>query len=151
MLSSCRQNGFSLLELLVVLAIIGVAVGIGVFNGLRALQAQQERAAVRSIQQSIWQGATAASARGVETELVRNDRQLLVREVVSGRTLRREELPAGVSTNLPTGQVLRFTPPGQIARATLDALPVPLYVRTTDRRYQLRVSLIGEVQAQVMP
>jgi prepilin-type N-terminal cleavage/methylation domain-containing protein len=151
MLGSWRQNGFSIIELLVVLAIIGVVVGIGVFNGLRVLQGQQERAAVRSIQQSIWQGATAASARGVETELVRNDRQLLVREVVSGRTLRREELPAGVSTNLPAGQVLRFTPPGRVAIATLRALPEPLVVEASGRRYQLRVSLIGEVQAQVMP
>lgn len=146
-----RANGITLLELLVVVAIIGVVAGIGVFNGLRALQGQQEQAAVRSIQQSIWQGATAASARGVETELVRDGRQLLVREVVSGRTLRREELPAGVSTNLPTGQVLRFTPPGQIARTTLAALPEPLWVQITDRRYRLRVSLIGEVRAEVMP
>lgn len=146
-----RSKGLTLLELLVVVAIIGVVAGIGVFNGRRALQSQQEQAAVRSIQQSIWQGATAASARGIETELVRSGSQLLVREVLSGRILRREELPAGVSTNLPTGQVLRFTPPGQIARTTLDALPRPLWVQTSDRRYHLRVSLIGEVRAEVRP
>jgi len=146
-----RTHGITLLELLVVVAIIGVVAGIGVFNGRRALQGQQEQAAVRSIQQSIWQGATAASARGVETELFRTDRELLVREVPSRRTLRREELPAGVSTNLPEGQVLRFTPPGQIARATLLALPEPLMVWTTDGSYRLTVSLIGEVRAEVIP
>lgn len=151
MLGPTHNRGLSIIELLIVLALVGILSSIGVFNGLRALQGQQEQAAVRSIQQSIWQGATAASARGVETELVRNGRQLLVREVVSGRMLRREELPVGVSTNLPTGQVLRFTPPGQIARATLEALPNPLVVEITNRRYQLRVSLIGEVRAEVMP
>jgi len=39
--------GITLLELLVVVAIIGIIAGVGVFNGRRALQSQQEQAAVR--------------------------------------------------------------------------------------------------------
>lgn len=149
-----RRAGFTLIELLIVLAIIGIIGAIGVFNGRRALQSQQEQAAIVSIQQSVWQAATAAAARGVETELVRSGESFVVQyadEENQTRTLRSFELPESVSTNLPQGRVLSFTPPGKIDAATLQSLPDPVVVTTSDKTTTLMISLIGEVKAARAP
>lgn len=140
-----RTEGITLLELLLVLALLGIVVSLGFFNGRRALAVQQETAAINSIRQSVWQGATAAAASGRKTELVRDGRRLVVHEPERNRVIRTEELPSGVATNLPSGTVLVFTPPGRVA--SLDAIPDPLWVQAGDRRYHLELSVIGEVRA----
>lgn len=144
-----NDDGFTMLELLLVIAIIGVLVGIGVFSARRVLAGQQESAAVNTIRQTVWQGATAAAARGQEAKLVLEDGQLELR--VGAAVIRTEELPGGVSTNLPAELV--FTPPGKLAEDSLEALRAaqPLWIQTSERQYRLEVSVIGEVIAEAQP
>ena len=135
-----------MVELLIVLAIIGIILSVGVFNGRRALTAQEERAAVNTLRQTSWQGATAAAARGRPVIMVRDGRRLSLRlDNADGQVLRSEELPAGVDTNLPNGTVLVFTPPGKIRT---DQVPEPgeYWFEAGGRRLELEFSVIGEVE-----
>jgi len=128
------------------LAIVGTLAGIGFVSGRQILRGQQNRSALVTLQQSIWQGATAAAAHGVPTELVRNGNHLTVQPVGGGSAFRTFELPATVTTNLPEGASLVFTPPGRIDPATLQALPDPLTLDANGVGYRLEISLIGEVR-----
>lgn len=139
-----RVSGITLIELLVVLAVLGIVIGIAVFSNRDALTGQQEQAAIRSIQQSVWQGASAASARGRNTELIHVGRQIEVREVGNGNLIRSEELPAGISTSLPN---LVFTPPGKISEASFSEVADGITVVSSSGTTLLRVSIIGEVVA----
>lgn len=139
--------GITLIELLVVLAILGAVVGVGFVSGVHILRGQQNVSALDSFQQSVWQGATAAASRGLTTELYRDGSTLTVREV-GGPVLRTFELPAGVSTNLPQGSSLHFTPPGKVDPATLAALPDPLTITANGTTYRVTISLIGEVRLE---
>lgn len=141
-----RRAGFSLIELLILLAVLGLIAGVIAVNGRRVAAGQAQRAAIDSVRQSVWEGATAAAARGVGTELVRTATGLDVKETGSGTLLRSFDLPSGVATNLPMGQVLRFTPPGRVDLTSLQALPDPLTLTVNGHTYKLQVSLIGEVK-----
>lgn len=145
MYSVRRSDGITLLELLVVIAIIGVVLAIGIFSGRQALVSSQERAAIQTVRQSIWQGATAASARGRPITLERNGRTL---RLMDGATvIRTDDMPAGVSTNFASGVLLEFSPPGRITEETLTAFMESVPRITTDTRTsRLEVSLIGEVR-----
>ncbi len=139
--------GLTLLEILIVVAVIAVIAAMVALNGRRVLQGQEARAAVTSLQQSVWQGATAAAARGVVTRLTRTGDVFTLTDTAAGIPLRRFELPSGVSTNWGDGQSLDFLPPGRLDVDTLDALPNPLTVTANGRTTALVVSLIGEVRA----
>lgn len=142
-----QEAGLTLVELLIVLAIVGIVLAIGFFNGRGLLEGRQEAAAVNSLRQSVWQGATAASARGRSVQLFLNGRSLEVRD--GATVIRRDELPAGVSTNLPQGVVLSFTPPGKVTPASLAAVEaISPYISTGKGVYHLQFSLIGEVRVQ---
>ena len=141
--------GFSILELLVVIAIIAILGTIGATNGRRIAQDRTAEASLTTVQQSIWQGATAAASRGATIELVRTGAGLTLRDADSGATIRSWELDATVTTTLPEGVVLRFLPPGKVDPATLSALPDDLTLTTLNHTYRLDVSLIGEVRAEV--
>lgn len=137
-----------MIELLIVIAIIGIILGFGVFNGRQALTSQQERAAVNSIRQAAWQGATAASARGSSVWMTLERDELLLRQgSPTGRVIRREALPQGLETNIPTGTLLVFTPPGKVRP---DTLPTPgkYWVGAAGRTLELEFSMIGEVVAR---
>jgi prepilin-type N-terminal cleavage/methylation domain-containing protein len=144
-----QRQGITLLELLVVIAVIGIVAAIGIFNGRRILQGQEERAAITSIQQTVWQGATAAAARGNATNLARAGSVFTLTEAATSRVLKRFELPQGVTTNWPENANLTFTPPGKVA--TLSILPNPLTIHASGKTTQLTISLIGEVKAEAVP
>ena len=146
-----RAAGFTLIELLMVLAIVGVLGGIGFVSGRAIIRGQQSRSGLSSLQQSVWQGATAAASRGIRTELVRAGPVLRIRNADSGAVLRTFELPASVSTNLPEGTSLVFTPPGKVDAGTLAALPDPLTVTADGTVYAVTISLIGEVDLEAAP
>lgn len=143
------RTGITIIELLVVIAVLAILATLVVFNGRRVLQHQEERAAITSIQQTVWQGATAAAARGVVVRLTRSGDEFVLTDTDSGAVLKRFELPRNVTSNWPDGQTLDFTPPGKVDVDTLDALPEPLTVTTSTRTTGLTVSLIGEVRAEV--
>lgn len=136
------------MELLIVLAIVGVLAGLVALNGRRVLRGQEARAAVTTVQQTVWQGATAAAARGVVTRLTRAGDVFTLTDTDSGNSLKSFELPASVTLNWPDGQSLDFLPPGRVDVDTLDALPTPLTMVVDGRSHSLTVSLIGEVKAQ---
>lgn len=146
-----RAAGFTLIELLMVLAIAGLLGGIGFVSGRAIVRGQQSRSGLNSLQQSVWQGATAAASRGIRTELVRAGPELRIRNADNGAVLRTFELPDGVSTNLPQGTSLVFTPPGKVDAGTLAALPEPLTVTANGTVYTVTVSLIGEVDLEAVP
>ncbi len=149
---SPRSSGFTIIEMLIVLAIIGVLAGVAFISGRQVLRGQQDRSAVNTIQQSVWQGATAAASRGIRAVLNRNGMVLEIRELNDDGTmeapLRTFELPADVVFNLPQGKTLVFTPPGKVDEAALGALPSPLTLSTNGRDYVVTVSLIGEVKVE---
>lgn len=139
------QCGLSMVELLIVLAIIGIIAGVAALNGRRVVQGQEDAASLRSVRQAIWQGATAASSRGERIVLRRTGSRLsLVSQ--GGQRVRTFDLSPRVTTSLPEGAILTFTPPGRIDLASYHALPQPITVTTTQGTYQLIVSLIGEVK-----
>ncbi len=142
------RAGLSLLELLIVLAILAVVFALVAITGRTFVQRASERSVVNTFQQAVWQGATAAAARGFATELVLDGEELLVRRVSTGDVLRTFELDRNVELNLADGQVLVFTPPGAVDEATLDALPDPIEIVAAGTTYALEVSLIGEVRVR---
>lgn len=146
-----RRKGFTVVELLIVLAIIGIVGAIGFINGRTIAEGRRADASLATLQQSIWQGASAAASRGRSVELVRAGFELVLREADSGDVIRTLEMDDAIETNLPSGVALLFLPPGKVERTTLSALPDDLYLQTPDRRYGLQVSLIGEVRAEAIP
>jgi len=146
-LRNAGSSGFTLLELLVVAAIIGIVAGIAVMSGRPLARAQAEEAAFRTVQQSVWQGATMAASRGVRTQLTYTGSTLDVMNQSSGAVIRTFELPAAASINVPSGTtLLEFTPPGKVDEASLAALPDPLTITSNGRARDVEVSLIGEVR-----
>ena len=141
-----RTAGFTLLELLIVIAIIAVVAGIAVMSGRPIVRGQEGAAAIKTMQQSVWQGATMAASRGVRTVLVLNGNDLEVRNADNDELIRRFELPDEASLNVEDGTLLAFTPPGKVDEATLSALPDPLRITSNDSIYDLQISLIGEVR-----
>lgn len=144
-----RAAGLTLLEVLLVVAILAVVLGIGVFNGRQAVTAQGELAAINSLQQTVWQGATAASARGqvVTMRMEGHDLVLRVGDDGEGQVLRRESFPADVITNMPQGNVLLFTPPGKVEINSL-AEAQDFYLGTSKGQSFFEISVIGEVRVR---
>lgn len=140
------DGGFTLLELLIVLTIIGAVAGIAVMSGRPIVRGQEASAAVKTMQQSVWQGATMAASRGVRTNLVVSGQTLEVQEASSGEVIRSFELSADASLNVGDGTMLAFTPPGKVDSASLAALPTPLQLTSNGETFDLQISLIGEVR-----
>jgi len=148
-----HRSGITLIELLVVIAIIGVIAGLGAVSGRLIAQNASERAALNTVQQAVWQGATLAAARGFRTVLCRDGTDLTIREVVdrdapdcSGDVLRSFEIDEAVTlTGIGDGTSIIFTPPGTIADGSL---PASIELTAAGNAYDLEVSLIGEVRVQ---
>lgn len=142
-----RKEGLTTIELLIVIGIVAI-LGTIAFLGFRGvLQGQEQRSAIQSIQQTVWQGATAAASRGTTLELVRSGRTFTLEEAENGRILKTFELPDGVTSNWPENEPLVFTPPGRVDSASLEKLPARIQVFTESSVTDLTVSLIGEVKA----
>lgn len=126
------------------MAIVAVVVGWAAISGRALIQRANERSAVNTFQQAVWQGATAAAARGFRTELVHIGDELLVRRASDSSVIRRYELAAGVAMSAPTNPILIFTPPGRVL-----ALPeTPIQITADGVTSTLQISLIGEVRVQ---
>ena len=158
------RAGFTLIELLIVIAIIGIVGGIGFLNGRRIAAGEREQGALATMQQSIWQGATAAASQGAVFDLIYDAGASELRlEDAAGNVERTFELPADVTTNIAEnsddGLALRFQPPGKIELGsgetpppgTLRALPETVTFTAGDRSYTLDISVIGEVIAEEVP
>jgi prepilin-type N-terminal cleavage/methylation domain-containing protein len=148
--NGARRAGVTLIELLIVIAIIGVVAGIAAISGRAIAQQSSERAALNTVQQAVWQGATLAAARGFRTELCRADEVLTVRRLVAGNAcggevLRTYEIDPEVTLSLANGSSMVFTPPGTIAAGTL---PGEITLTAAGNTYVLEVSLIGEVRVE---
>lgn len=148
-----RDSGFTVFELLIVVAVAAVVLGVGFVGGRQVLAGQEGVSSINTLQQSVWQGATLAASRGIPTELHRAGERLEVRAAAPGSNavLRTFELAGSIDTNLPEGLVLVFTPPGKVDPASLAALPDPLWFKGNGKKHVLTFSLIGEVKVEALP
>src|SRR5690606_16534078 len=111
-----RDTGITVLELLVVVAILAVVLGICVINGRAIAQRQAAHGAIATFQQSVWHGSTLAASRGLTVELNRTASVLSLVDVGSQRVLLRYDLPPGVV--IPNeNPILSFTQPGKVELA----------------------------------
>ncbi len=141
-----HQKGFTMLELLLAMAIIAILGSVVALNGRNILQGSEEESGVKAIQQSFWQGATAAASRGTIVTLNRSGNTLTLEKESTGETLRTFNFPKGVTTNLPQGEILTFLPPGELEEQSYLDLPSPITVGTSKNKYELLVTIIGEVK-----
>jgi len=145
-----KERAFSLVEILVTLAIIAIVAGLSYVSGRRQLTNQEENSVVSSFQQIILEGTTAASSRGVKTILFRDEDKISLLRSDNNEELSYFELPSTVTTNLASrGELLAFSPHGWVDEVSLSNFPSPLEIRTSDKTYDLKVSLIGEVDVEV--
>lgn len=145
-----KKQAFSLAEILIVLAIISIIAGLSFVSGRRQLTKQEENATVSSFAQIVLQGATAAASRGVEVVLLRSGNEIILVRSDNNNVLESFDIPVTVATNLvANGEILRFAPQGWVDVNSLAALPSPVEFTTSDKTYELTVSLIGEVKTEV--
>jgi hypothetical protein len=135
-----------MLELLMVLAILGITFTIGAIGSKTILTKQENLATMRSIKQLFWQGATIASSRSINLELVRAGSTLTLRQtgVTPIKIYRTVTLSTGFTSNLPDGTLATFTPPGKVTVAT--GISNPFTASFNSSTYQLTVTQIGEVK-----
>jgi prepilin-type N-terminal cleavage/methylation domain-containing protein len=138
-----NKRGFSLLEILVVIAIIAVLAGLVTIGSRAILRGQENRSSLYSMRQIFWQGASAASSRGEVLELVRTGDVLEVRPVSGTKVVRRVELSKDATLSLPTGQIAIFSPSGKV---TIPVANNPFTLQSDGKTYTFNVSLIGEVK-----
>ncbi|RIH82964.1 hypothetical protein Mlute_02334 [Meiothermus luteus] len=142
-------GGFTLLELIVVMAILGVAIGVGFAQVRNLAQRQQALATVEQIRQLFWQGATAAASRGgTNFLLVRSGNVLRVQSQADGSVLRSVTLPSGVSCSLSEGTLATFTSPGKVIFSSSFPANRQFTVSANGQTFTLTATLIGEVRRQ---
>ncbi|MCA9840072.1 MAG: type II secretion system protein [Trueperaceae bacterium] len=140
------RSGFTMLELLIAMTILGVIFSVGGISAYTILKRSQENSSLNSIQHSIWQAAGLSSSRGIVTTIVKSGQTLSVKNESSGATLRSFKLADGVQTNFPEGEVMRFLPPGEISEESYQNLPSPITLSTSNGNYTMLVSVIGEAK-----
>jgi prepilin-type N-terminal cleavage/methylation domain-containing protein len=143
------QQGFTTIEILVVIAVIGILAGIGLFNGRQIIRKQNEVASIQQLRQLISRATTAVNAQGKSATLKRSGTLIKVVDD-NNKTLLEMTLDKNVVTNLPEGNSLVFLPTGRLSSASLAALPA-LEMQAAGKTFGLEISVIGELRAEVKP
>ncbi len=142
-------KGFSLIELLIVIAIIAIIASLAVLSWRNALKQQEEAAALHKLAGIFWLGTTRSTSEGRELYLCKQGNTLTIRRkgasVCDGAVVYELALPKDVSVELNDGRLIRFTPPGKIDFIGGN-FHNPFVVTTDKGRYQYKISIIGEVQ-----
>ncbi len=140
-----NRRGFTLLELLLVLALIGVTLSLGAMSLQNTMARERARGAVSDLKQAVWGGASFAASRGERYSLV-FDGAKTVKLVRSRdqRVVRTVELPDSVTLNEPAGVLMSFTSPGMVVFNPRVGRYLDLTVDGEAKK--LEVSKIGEVR-----
>ena len=147
-----NRAGYSLNEILIVLAIAGIMATIGYVSSSNIKVKQQEHAAVAMVKQAIAFAGTSSGAKGQRLRLVYDDsKNALLLKDESNRELEKYKFPSTVNTNLDNGDSLEFTPLGWIDSNSLSGsggFPNPLIIYTDGNSYSLSITLIGEIKSE---
>lgn len=140
------RKGFSVIELLVVLAVLAVIFAIGAFNGRRTLLSQEQAAFCAPCKACSGRRPPRRQAEGKTSSSTSRGN---ARGEADGRYgSPRLGPPPGVSLSLTPGVVAQFTPPGKVADQDGRNLLQPLSFTATvgSKTYTYTVSLIGETE-----
>lgn len=142
-----KTQGFSTIELLIVIAIIGILAGIALLNGRQIINKQNEVASIQQFKQLLARASTAANAQGKVGTLKRSGPVLEVLDG-DGKVIVDMTLDKKVVTNLPEGNSLVFLTTGRISTTSLAALN-DLEMQAAGKTYALVISAIGELKVEV--
>lgn len=144
-----RTNGFSLVELLAVILIVGVVLSIALFNARGIREGEAARGTATAFQQMLWQAGTAASARFEPVVLSRQGSKFVLQGQTSQEVIRSEEIPVTVSTTFPTDKTLLFIPSGRIDSASFAAINSPITIKGSKITYTVNFTVIGDSDVRV--
>ncbi len=147
-----NKRGFSLLEILVILAVLGILLGMAIFAGRDIIKKQNELQSVNQLRQLLWQAGTTVNARAVTGQLTRTGNVFKVVDVTDPtKSILEATLNSNVTSNFPVGESLIFLSSGRIDTTSLGSLPNPLTITAAGKTFKLTISVIGEIKAEMIP
>jgi type II secretory pathway pseudopilin PulG len=141
-----NKRGLSLLEILVIIAIIAVLAGLIAIGSRAILTGQQNRSSLYSMRQIFWQGASAATSRGLILRLERAGDIIRVvnPEKPADAPVRKVELSRDSTLSLGDGEIATFSPTGKVTMTNGNTFTLS----ADGKSYRFTVSLIGEVKLE---